>query len=91
MTSKLTLSALAILIAAPAFAGATQAERSAGVEPGIYTLAQVGEIAAAETVAEAARLRAFYADRNETGVSRDAVSGPSVNPVPDRPGGADRR
>ncbi|MBC7143299.1 MAG: hypothetical protein H5U18_14275 [Rhodobacteraceae bacterium] len=42
MTSKLALSALALFFAAPAFAGATQLERSAGVEPGVYTVAQTG-------------------------------------------------
>ncbi|OYX43551.1 MAG: hypothetical protein B7Z02_08385 [Rhodobacterales bacterium 32-67-9] len=89
MTSKLTLSTLALLIAAPAFAGATQLERSAGVEPGLYTVAQAGEIASAETVADAARLRDFYADQNAGDVSRNAVA-PSASDEPVRLGGSDR-
>lgn len=68
MIAKVTLSALALALAAPAFA-ATQLERSAGVEPGAYTLAQIGEIASAEKPNDAARLRAFYAD-GDTMVSR---------------------
>ena len=68
MIAKVTLSALALALAAPAFA-ATQLERSAGVEPGAYTLAQIGEIASADEANEAARLKAFYADGGNT-VSR---------------------
>ena len=68
MFAKATLSALAIALAAPAFA-ATQLERSAGVEPGVYTQAQIGEIASAEKPNDAARLKAFYLDNGDT-VSR---------------------
>ena len=91
MTSKLTLSALALLIAAPAFAGASQLERSAGVEPGVYTIAQAGEIASAETVADAERLRAFYADANSADVTRNVVSVSLTSDEPVRQGGSDRR
>lgn len=68
MIAKVTLSALAIALAAPAFA-ATQLERSAGVDADVYTLAQVGEIASAEKPNDAARLKAFYLDNGNT-VSR---------------------
>ena len=68
MFAKATLSALAIALAAPAFA-ATQLERSAGVEPGVYTQVQIGEIASAEKPNDAARLKAFYLDNVDT-VSR---------------------
>lgn len=96
MTSKLTLSALAILIstsvfAAPVFAGATQLERSADVAPGVYTIAQAGEIASAETAADAARLRAFYADANTGDVTRNVFSVNGTTDAPVRLGGSDRR
>ena len=65
MTTKIALSALALLIAAPAFAGMTQLERSAGVADGSYTVSQLGEIASATSTADAARLRAFYAEENK--------------------------
>ena len=68
MIAKVTLSALALAIAAPAFA-ATQLERAAGVEPGAYSLAQIGAIASADEANEAARLKAFYAD-DKNSVSR---------------------
>ncbi len=90
MTSKLTLSALALLIATPVFAGATQLELSAGVVPGVYTIAQTGEIASAETVADAARLRAFYADANTGDVTRNAFSGAVTTDASVRNGGSDR-
>lgn len=90
MTSKLTLSALALLVAAPAFANATQLERSASVEPGLYTVAQAGEIASSETVADAARLRAFYADTNAGDVSRNAVVSSLAADEAVRNGGSDR-
>lgn len=91
MTSKLTLSALALLFAAPAFAGATQLERSAAVEPGVYTVAQAGEIASAEISADAARLRAFYADANTGDVTRNVFSVDVTSDGPVRLGGSDRR
>lgn len=68
MIVKATLSAIAIAIAAPAFAS-TQLERSAGVDAGVYTQAQIGEIASAEKTNDAARLKAFYLDSDNT-VSR---------------------
>jgi hypothetical protein len=68
MIAKVTLSALALALAAPAFA-ATQLERSAGVDAGVYTQAQVGEIASAEKPNDAARLKAYYTDGDGT-VSR---------------------
>lgn len=77
MIAKVTLSALALALAAPAFA-ATQLERSAGVEAGVYTQAQIGEIASAEKPNDAARLKAFHADR-DTAVSRADFSAPVVN------------
>lgn len=76
MIAKVTLSALAIALAAPAFA-ASQIELSAGVEPGVYTLAQVGEIASADEANDAARLKAFYVDADNT-VSRADTSAPAV-------------
>ncbi len=91
MTSKLTLSALALVIAAPAFADGTQLERSAGVEAGVYTISQLGEIASAETAADAARLRAFYADQNAADVTRDSFIANYVADEPVRHGGSDRR
>ncbi|MGB3315758.1 MAG: hypothetical protein WBB85_15220 [Albidovulum sp.] len=69
MFAKVTLSALAIALAAPAFA-ATQLERSAGVDAGVYTQAQIGEIASAEKPNDAARLKAFYLDNGDSTVSR---------------------
>lgn len=91
MTKTLTLSALALLVAAPAFANGSQLELSAGVPAGVYTVAQAGEIASAETVADALRLKKFYAARNAVDVARsdfsfDAGTGPVV-----RLGGSDRR
>lgn len=91
MTSKLTLSALALLISTPVFASATQLERSAGVEPGVYTIAQAGEIASAETVADAARLRAYYADANTGDVTRNVFTVDVTTDAPVRNGGSDRR
>lgn len=69
MLKKLALSALALAIAAPAVAAATQAERSIGVAAGVYTLSQIADIAGAETPNEAARLKAFYTKAGN-GVSR---------------------
>lgn len=91
MKSKLALSALALLAAAPAFANGSQLELSAGVSAGVYTVAQAGEIASAETAAEALRLQKFYAARNAADVARsdfsaDAGTGPAV-----RLGGSERR
>jgi hypothetical protein len=77
MFAKVTLSALAIALAAPAFA-VTQLEQSAGVDAGVYTQAQIGEIAAAEKPNDAARLKAFYLDGDST-VSRADFSAPVVN------------
>ena len=64
MKTKLALSALAVVIAAPAFASSTQLELSAGVPAGVYTVGQAGEIASAETAAAALRLKKFYAAQN---------------------------
>lgn len=70
MTTKLALSAIALLIAAPAFANASQLESSANVEVGAYTQSQLVAIASAEKETEAERLRKFYAQVNASGVSR---------------------
>ena len=44
MFGKLTLTALALAVSAPAFAMTNnQLARSVGVQPGVYTLAQLGE------------------------------------------------
>ncbi|WP_347310899.1 hypothetical protein [Defluviimonas sp. SAOS-178_SWC] len=91
MTKNLALSAVALLVAAPAFASPTQLELSAGVEPGVYTVAQAGEIASAESTADAARLRAFFADQNTGDVSRNAVSVGVASDAGERLGGSDRR
>ncbi len=81
MIKNLTLSALALAIAAPAFA-ATQAERSVGVEAGAYTLSQIADIAGAEKPNDAARLKAFYAS-DDAGVSRADFSA-NTTPVTER-------
>lgn len=77
MIAKTTLSALAIVLAAPAFA-ATQLERSAGVDAGVYTQAQIGEIASAEKPNDASRLKAFYLDHDAT-VSRADFTAPAAD------------
>ncbi len=74
MFAKVTLSALALAIAAPAFAAGSQLERSAGVEPGVYTLAQLSDIVSADEANDAARLKAFYLGADDT-VSRNDFSG----------------
>lgn len=88
MTKTLTLSALAFLVAAPVFAG-SQLERSAGVPAGVYTSAQAGEIASAETPADALRLKKFYAAVNAGDVSRNDFS-LSSSAAAVRQGGSDR-
>ncbi|SPH16641.1 hypothetical protein DEA8626_00152 [Defluviimonas aquaemixtae] len=81
MIKNLTISTLALFIAAPAFA-ATQAERSVGVESGVYTLSQIADIAGAERANEAARLKSFYTSSGSD-VSRAAFSA-TATPVTDR-------
>lgn len=88
MTKTLTLSALALLVAAPVFAG-SQLELSAGVPAGVYTAIQAGEIASAETPADALRLKKFYAAVNSGDVSRNDFS-LSSSAAPVRNGGSDR-
>lgn len=89
MTAKLSLSALVIALAAPAFAGTAQLERAAGTEPGAYTLSQLVEIITAEKPNDAARIKAFYANGND-GVARadfglaSAAPAPRVNQSSDR-------
>ena len=89
MKTTFTLSALALALAAPAFAGTTQLERAAGTEPGAYTLSQLVEIVTTEKPNDAARLKAFYADGSD-GVARadfaltSAAPAPRVNQSSDR-------
>jgi len=90
MTSKLALSAIALLAAAPAFANPTQLELSAGVSAGVYTSIQAGEIASAETTADAARLAKFYAAENAGSVSRNDFSVVAADDAALRLGGSDR-
>lgn len=90
MTSHLTLSTLALLLAAPAFAAPSQLERAAGVAEGIYTPVQVGEIAAADAPAEALRLRKFHAAHNAGGVNRHDFAAPEYGAETAREGGSDR-
>lgn len=73
MLVRSTLSALAIALAAPAFA-ASQLELSAGVQPGIYSQAELGLIAAAETPHEANRLKKFFATDDASTVSRSGFA-----------------
>ncbi len=81
MTKNLTVSALVLALAAPAFA-ATQAELSVGADSGEYTLSQIADIAGAEEAHDAARLKAFYAS-DEAGVSRADFSA-NATPVTER-------
>ncbi|MCB2117292.1 MAG: hypothetical protein KDE00_13595 [Rhodobacteraceae bacterium] len=83
MTPKIAFSALALLIAAPAFAAPSQLELSAGAQAGAYTQAQLVAITAAETEAEAARLRAFFAAENGADTMRNdaAFVGHQSTPV----------
>lgn len=64
MKAKLTLTALAIALAAPAFAATTQLERAADVDAGIYTVGELGLIASADTAHEAERLKTFFAEND---------------------------
>ncbi len=60
MIAKLTLSALALALAAPAFAASTtQLERAASVEAGAYTLNELAQIVSAEERNDAERLKAY--------------------------------
>jgi len=90
MKTKLALSAIALLAAAPAFASSTQLELSAGVPAGVYTVAQAGEIASAETAADALRLKKFYAAQNTGEVARSDFSVDAAAATV-RLGGSDRR
>ena len=72
MPGRFTLTALALVLAAPAFADDIQLVRAAGVEPGLYTLAELGAIASAPNDRDAARLRAFYAETPSADVMRAA-------------------
>jgi len=81
MKTTFTLSALALALAAPAFAGTTQLERAAGTEPGAYTLSQLTEIVTAEKPNDAARIKAFHANGNN-GVARADFGLTSAAPAP---------
>ena len=91
MKTKLALSALALVIAAPAFASSTQLELSAGVPARVYTVGQAGEIASAETAADALRLKKFYAAQNAGEVARSDFSADAGMGTMLRLGGSDRR
>ncbi|SPH16642.1 hypothetical protein DEA8626_00153 [Defluviimonas aquaemixtae] len=83
MIAKQAFSILFIAIAAPAFAdGRTQLERSAGVEAGMYSLSELGEIASAEEANDAARLKSFLGGSGHT-VSRTQFA-PHVDTIEDR-------
>lgn len=94
MTMKLALSASVILFSAPAFAGPTQLELSAGVPAGVYTQTEVAAIAAAETPSEARRLMAFYAEGDSVPdlvpVTRSDYATYPISDEPVRSGGSDR-
>lgn len=66
MKTRIIISALALAVAAPAFAGGTQLERAANVQnsPFSYTTAQETAISSANRPAEANRLRRFFAEEN---------------------------
>ncbi|MCB2094659.1 MAG: hypothetical protein H6901_07790 [Rhodobacteraceae bacterium] len=90
MFGKLTLTALALAVSAPAFAMTNnQLARSVGVQPGVYTLAQLGELSSATEANDYRRLINFFDSQKEAGVARNDLSGTWVA-TPTHSRGSDR-
>ena len=68
-----------------------QGALSAGGPAGVYTVGQAGEIASAETAADALRLKKFYAAQNAGEVARSDFSADAGMGTMLRLGGSDRR
>ncbi|MGB5068460.1 MAG: hypothetical protein WBO29_13940 [Albidovulum sp.] len=90
MFKKIALTAIALAISAPAFAMTSdQLARSVGVEPGVYTQAQLGELSTATEANDFNRLINFFDSQKEAGVTRTDLSGNWVAP-PMQSRGSDR-
>ena len=75
MFKKIAITAVALAVSAPAFAMTDdQLARSVGVEPGVYTAAQLGELSSATETNDYNRLINFFDSQREAGVSRTDLS-----------------
>jgi predicted nucleic acid-binding protein len=73
MFKKIAITAIALAVSAPAFAMTDdQLARSVGVEPGVYTTAQLGELSSATEANDYNRLINFFDIQKDAGVSRSA-------------------
>jgi hypothetical protein len=75
MFKKIALTAIALAVSAPAFAMTSdQLARSVGVEPGLYTQEQLGELSAATEANDFNRLINFFDSQKKAVASRNHLS-----------------
>ena len=75
MFKKIALTAIALAVSVPAFAMTSdQLARSVGVEPGIYTQAQLGELSTATEANDFNRLINFFDGQKQAGATRSTVN-----------------